>query len=218
MTALRFTTTTLAAAAALTLWAGGAQAAVHTLNLTGLVADGHYSSQDVGADHFDQWVLSLSGLDAITVEQGDTIEATITLDQLFTIPGSMDRTSFAFILGGALFPAGDQTSSGSTSFFNGMDLVKSGAGGTGTSGQIAHAVTFFPPDNGPITFDSITTSFVIDTIGGPAALDYALISYTLVDLGGAVAAVPEPGAWAMMIMGFGGMGAVIRRRRGAAFA
>lgn len=31
-----------------------------------------------------------------------------------------------------------------------------------------------------------------------------------------VAAVPEPATWAMMIMGFGGMGAVLRRRRGAA--
>ena len=29
----------------------------------------------------------------------------------------------------------------------------------------------------------------------------------------AVAAVPEPATWAMMIMGFGAMGAVIRRRR-----
>jgi hypothetical protein len=27
--------------------------------------------------------------------------------------------------------------------------------------------------------------------------------------------VPEPGAWAMMIMGFGGVGALMRRRREA---
>ncbi len=26
-------------------------------------------------------------------------------------------------------------------------------------------------------------------------------------------AVPEPGAWALMIMGFGGVGAMVRRRR-----
>ncbi|PZQ61356.1 MAG: hypothetical protein DI570_12865 [Phenylobacterium zucineum] len=29
-----------------------------------------------------------------------------------------------------------------------------------------------------------------------------------------VASVPEPAAWAMMIMGFGGIGAVVRRRNG----
>jgi hypothetical protein len=32
------------------------------------------------------------------------------------------------------------------------------------------------------------------------------------------AAVPEPGAWAMMIVGFGGVGALLRRRRGFAHA
>jgi hypothetical protein len=32
----------------------------------------------------------------------------------------------------------------------------------------------------------------------------------------ASAAVPEPGAWAMMIVGFGGIGALLRRRRGLA--
>lgn len=31
-------------------------------------------------------------------------------------------------------------------------------------------------------------------------------------------AVPEPGTWAMMIIGFGGVGAILRRRRGMAFA
>lgn len=34
-----------------------------------------------------------------------------------------------------------------------------------------------------------------------------------VSIRGAVAAVPEPGAWALMILGFGGAGAALRRRR-----
>jgi hypothetical protein len=34
-------------------------------------------------------------------------------------------------------------------------------------------------------------------------------------IGGVTAIVPEPGAWAMMIMGFGGVGALMRRRRTA---
>lgn len=36
------------------------------------------------------------------------------------------------------------------------------------------------------------------------------------DFGFRVASVPEPATWAMMIMGFGGLGAVMRRRRGEA--
>ena len=35
------------------------------------------------------------------------------------------------------------------------------------------------------------------------------------DLDIPVAAVPEPGAWALMIMGFGAMGATLRRRKSA---
>jgi hypothetical protein len=36
--------------------------------------------------------------------------------------------------------------------------------------------------------------------------------------GAAPDAVPEPATWAMMLMGFGGLGAVLRRRRALAFA
>ncbi len=34
-------------------------------------------------------------------------------------------------------------------------------------------------------------------------------------IGGNVAAIPEPGTWALMIMGFGGAGAMLRRRKAA---
>lgn len=36
--------------------------------------------------------------------------------------------------------------------------------------------------------------------------------------GQAVAGVPEPGAWAMLLVGFGGLGALLRRRRALALA
>ena len=37
-----------------------------------------------------------------------------------------------------------------------------------------------------------------------------------VELSGANGGVPEPGTWAMMLMGFGGLGAALRRRRAVA--
>ena len=44
-----------------------------------------------------------------------------------------------------------------------------------------------------------------------ACCGYSLAFQTFMDAG--TAAVPEPGAWALMILGFGGAGTVLRRRR-----
>lgn len=210
----------LALAAACALWAGSAQAATYDLNLTGIATNGFYSSQDVGATHYDQWVLVLDGLsdaNGFSVEVGDTINTIVTLNQLFTVPSSVSLTSFGLILGGA-FPGGDTEVSGGIEFYDGATLVKSGASSTSTSGQLADSVVFFPPDNGAFTFDSFRSSFTITTLASPAQLTYALATYSL---NSPAVAVPEPAAWALMIMGFGGVGALMRRRRDggrAAFA
>jgi hypothetical protein len=42
---------------------------------------------------------------------------------------------------------------------------------------------------------------------GPAVLQW------FYQTGGAVGSVPEPSSWAMMLLGFGGIGMVVRRRR-----
>jgi hypothetical protein len=181
----------LALAAACALWAGGAQAATYDLNLTGIATNGFYSSQDVGATHYDQWVLVLDGLsdaNGFSVEVGDTINTIVTLNQLFTVPSSVSLTSFGLILGGA-FPGGDTEVSGGIEFYDGA-----------------------------FTFDSFRSSFTITTLASPAQLTYALATYSL---NSPAVAVPEPAAWALMIMGFGGVGALMRRRRDggrAAFA
>ena len=48
---------------------------------------------------------------------------------------------------------------------------------------------------------------------GTAALDAGSVD---VPIAGSLATVPEPAAWALMISGFGGVGAMARRRRGRA--
>ena len=204
--------TSLALAAACTLWAGSAQATIHNLVLFGTVANGNFSSQDFGPTHYDQWVLSLDDLLqnlSITVELGDTINATVTLDQLFMVPGSVDVTVFGLSLGGAGFPGGNTATNGSFDFFDGMTLVKTGSSSTGTSGQIAAGVAFFSPNNGAFSFDAFATRFTITELSGPATLEYASIDYALLS----PIAVPEPATWAMMIIGFGGVGALMRRNR-----
>jgi hypothetical protein len=56
---------------------------------------------------------------------------------------------------------------------------------------------------------SVTTRYTIAATGSGSALSTITLSS---------AAVPEPGTWALMITGFGGAGALLRRRRQAAVA
>ena len=209
----------LVAASALALWAGQAQAATFSLNLTGVVANSQFFSFDSGGTHYDQWLLPLSGLDPsdqITVSQGDTIDATITLDQLFTIPASVQLTNIGFFLSGSAFPAINTGVTGTTTLFNGLTQVVTGSATTTTSSQLANTADFFSPNNPAFTFDSMTSSFNIYDLSQSATLNNAAISYTL--FSPSAVAVPEPGTWAMMLIGLGGLGAAMRSRRKAAVA
>lgn len=77
------------------------------------------------------------------------------------------------------------------------------------------------------TFNTIGTFTSVDHVaGGGVPGTYSVTTrYTLnaptagsAISTGAIAAVPEPATWALMIMGFGGAGAMIRRRRQVAVA
>lgn len=206
------------AASAFALVVGHAHAATYTLDLHGVVADGATGHFDGGGVHYDQYSVYLTGLDStnsFTVVEGDVINATVTFDEELTIPASVTRTNFAFFVEGDTFPSVDTGVHGTISIFDGPNLVLSQGSGAGTSGFLANTIDIYPPDNGPITFDSFTSSFTIDTLSDPGTVNRAVFDYTLVG----PAAVPEPAAWALMLVGFGGLGAALRlSHRSAAIA
>ncbi|MGZ3377270.1 MAG: PEPxxWA-CTERM sorting domain-containing protein [Phenylobacterium sp.] len=208
----------VAAAAAVLASGGHALADTFDISLTGQVANFSFSSQDCCGAHFDQAFLSLDGLNAdnaFTVHNGDTVNAAITLDQDLTIPASVTRTNVGFFLFGSAFPNIDTGVGGALTFFEGMTQVAQLGGGTGTHGALALALDFFPPDNGPLTFNNFTADFTINNLSQAATLDSAGMDYSLVR---DVAAVPEPATWALMLIGFGGLGAMLRARRQRSFA
>jgi hypothetical protein len=203
-------------AAFLLLGTSQSQAATFNLSLQGVAGDGSYSGFNDGFTQYDQWSLALTGLssdNSFVVSNGDTINATITLDHSFTIPASDQLTSFSFFLDGTSFPDIDTEVTGTTSFFS--DGVAGPAGGTSTSTRhaLVNGVVFFPPNNGAITFDSVTSSFTVTTLDQPATLDSASISFTRFDN---IAAVPEPAETAMLLAGLGIFGMLARRRKSAA--
>jgi hypothetical protein len=72
-------------------------------------------------------------------------------------------------------------------------------------------------DSAPITFSGIRQILTIDSSdvdinvnAGASSREYYSIALST---DGRVGAIPEPGTWALMIVGFGAAGAMIRRRR-----
>ena len=68
----------------------------------------------------------------------------------------------------------------------------------------------------PAADDFTATNLVIKNPRGNANLDISHVAFfTTEDGGGGGNEVPEPATWAMMILGFGGVGSMMRRRRTA---
>jgi hypothetical protein len=200
----------LAAAATMSaaLSATSAQAAHYVFNLTGDTSNLTTSSFNSGGSLYETGELALEGFTPITLVDGDTFEATVTITGAnlppfpqFILP-LRDEMFFGFnfadVLGGA--QPTDAQANGEFRF-DGGGPVGSGCGNC-TSFIIGM-------NNTPFGFDSFTATGTF-TLGAPYEVNFASISYQVRDY---PVAVPEPGVWALMILGFGAAGATIRARR-----
>ena len=185
------------------------QAAVFNLSLTGQVANFVESQFDSGGTHVDEFDLALSGLDpsnAITVSQGDEIDSTVTLDSTYTIAASQLQTNLLHFLFGSNFPAEPtEVGSGTFTFYDGVTPVLTLNFGSSTFGALVGFAFTLPPNNGAFTFDSFTDDYTITNLATPATLDSSEFTYQLLS----TAVVPEPATWVMMLIGFGGLGALV---------
>jgi hypothetical protein len=207
----------LTAAAAFGLWVGQAQADVFTLDLTATpVAFTTSSSGGVVTTGFD---VGLSFASPITVQVGDEIQLTLTFDSPVTLPAATDIDLVSLYLTDGGFPAGDTATHFTDSFLSGMTVVASTSQSTTTSGGLGVQPVLGGP-LGPLTFDSITADVFVDKIAGSTdAGTFGTLSQGDVDVEARnFGAVPEPASWALMLVGFGGLGGVLRSIRRRAFA
>jgi hypothetical protein len=202
---LRLRTAALAATlAGLALFAGGnAQAANWVLNLTGDANNTTTDSFTFGGVTYETGQLALEGFTPFTLADGDTVEVTVDITNgPFVVPirdQMFFGLNFSDLLGGA---QPDAVATGTFSFDGGADV---GAGCGNCTSLISGL------NNTPLSFANLfaTGSFAFAVSGGSLSVESISVSYQVNN----DAAVPEPASWALMIAGFGGAGAMIRRRR-----
>jgi hypothetical protein len=182
---------------------GGAQATDHMLVLTG---DMSATQRQMFGSNPTFFVanLDLSGFDAFTLAEGDTVEAHVTLTNgPFMVPShDVELIGLNFFNNAGTDPTNTPTSpsiDGTFSFDGGAQI---GAG----CGNCVHLITGV--SNTALSFQAIEADFTVTTLGAPYGVDRISLSYQLNDN-----AVPEPAVWTLMLAGFAGAGVMVRRSR-----
>lgn len=180
--------------------AGNAQAATHELTLTGRVASATTYTSEFGGIRSDSWVLNLDGLSMVnsfTIGAGDSVRATITLDQPVSVPNSDPYSFFGFSLSGTTFPATVLAAISGTNVLSLQGVeVRSGGLGSSAYGRLYNGMALQAPFNQAYVFDAVLSEFTVSSIGEVVTLDSASIAYTVQSL------VPEPATWFLLVTGF----------------
>jgi hypothetical protein len=197
--------------------ASPAAAVTHILNLTGTVSNTTFGTFPGGNSTFRTANLILDPFTPFTLEQGDDIQATISLNSAFFVPASAEQ-----LFGINFFAANGDSPSGPNGSTNNVGKVTfrlnggptTRTGGDTTSGACSNCLTAItgavPGD--AFSFNGLTLDETVTGLASPFDVGQVTISYQLRDLSGAV---PEPASWALIIGGMGFVGAAARRRKGA---
>jgi hypothetical protein len=199
-----------AATGALISMAPMANATVYMLSLSGDPTTGSYGAFDSGGAHYQTFSLDLGlgGALPFTVGQDDEIVTTIALTSPLTVPGVNDYQFLGVNFNGPTPPVGVSTTGSFT--FTGL----TGSAPNPTSNNCGNCASDLFGQSGTgasFSFTGLTSDVTFPTLTSPYTIDDVSISYQVDSV-----AAPEPAAWALMLIGFGGLGALARRRAAVA--
>ena len=191
---------------------GAARAESYHLDLSAEAAALTTSSFESGGRLFNLGRLQLQGLsEPITFFQGDALSAVVTIiDGPLWVPASPNQVA-GFEVSGPDRPQFDEgpgaegVFSASITFYLGDVVVR---GGGGSCSNCSFAAVFASPGDG-FAFDRIEISNgEFRNLIAPFTVDTVSVNYQLSQ------PVPEPGTWAMWLLGLGLAGVASARRRG----
>jgi hypothetical protein len=214
-----------AAVAALGLAAGGAHADAFQ---NGSFELGTFSNDGNGADTFNVGATAITGWSAVGV--GNISWDVGTAFGLAPDDGShyVDLTGYSDLGAGGWGGVAQSftTVAGATysvTFDLGTDFpyANAGSGLTVAAGNASDSFLNFDADHtgrtiwAPETFSFKATgaTSTLSFIGNSGAQFVGLDNVAVTETAGPTGGVPEPASWALMILGFGGAGAALRRRR-----
>jgi hypothetical protein len=200
-------------------WAAGAAAvlsfAAGSANATTFLLTQDFCSGTCGKAPFGKVTVTQVG----PVANGE-VDVTVTLDagEFFHDTNDSQHHALAFDLVSSLKSI---TISGLPSPFTANGVQKAGAVADNGAGAFEFDVNFphenKPPQVATFSFDIFGTNlnpndFVANKSGVFFATDIVGLNGHTGSVG-AISAIPEPATWAMMLVGFGGLGATLRRAR-----
>jgi PEP-CTERM motif-containing protein len=182
----------LVTGAAALLLVGSAGAAT----LTGQAGLGLYYFPDVATPYLNQ---TFASLDTFVIGSGEEEEVTIEHVTTFKIDFGADDLS-------VLINTVLESPTFNDTPFNGLIFTSPGFLGLASATvDAATTLGYFDDSRVALDGDQLRLNF--------SGLDYSDGDLVKLDFTGKAGAVPEPGTWAMMLLGFGAAGSALRRRR-----
>lgn len=184
--------------------ASAAQAATYILNVTGSVGLTQTGSFVIGGTTYDTGSLDL-GFDPnvsapITLQTGDEVQFHVSLDAPFTVPAS-DNQFFGLNIRNTASNVDPVSATTTGTFLFDNSIVPVGNG----CGNCLSALTYNAP-GAAFSFQTLSADEFY-TLGQPFDINDVSISY---QLNNNVSAVPETSTWIMMLLGFFGLGFMVR--------